>query len=73
MLLRSEKILFATSKLCKNIAAVGSLFRIKEGKTQYNHGNTYSATPSREDLLKLIHIIAVNDWDYAHADHCIRI
>ena len=38
------------------------------GQTQYNHGNTYSATPSREELLILIHIIAVYDWDYAHVD-----
>ena len=39
-----------------------------DGRTQYNHGNTYSATPSREELLILIHIIAVFDWEYAHVD-----
>ena len=41
---------------------------VADGRTQYNAGETYSATPSREELLVLMHIIAALDWDYAHID-----
>ena len=30
--------------------------------------NTYAATPSREQLLILLHVVASHDWDYWHVD-----
>ena len=41
---------------------------VGDGRTHYHCGDTYSATPSREELLVLIHIISSFDWDYAHLD-----
>jgi hypothetical protein len=41
---------------------------VGNGKTQYKAGATYSPTPSREEFLLLLHIIAVNDWVYVHID-----
>ena len=41
---------------------------VADGRTHNNAGQTYSATPSREELLILMHIIAALDWDYAHVD-----
>ena len=41
---------------------------VADGRTHNHAGQTYSATPSREELLILMHIIAALDWDYAHVD-----
>ena len=41
---------------------------VADGRTHANPGETYSATPSREEFLIFMHIIAGLDWDYAHVD-----
>ena len=41
---------------------------VADGRTHHHAGETYSATPSREELFILMHIIAALDWDYAHID-----
>ena len=41
---------------------------VANGKTQYMSGPTYASTPSREELLVLLHLFAVFDWDYVHLD-----
>jgi hypothetical protein len=41
---------------------------VGDGRTHYHAGSTYAATPSREELLVLLHVIAALDWDYAHVD-----
>eukprot|EP01034_Spumella_vulgaris_P022931 gene22931-29109_t len=41
---------------------------VGDGRTHHNAGNTYSATPSREELLVVLHIVASLGWDYAHVD-----
>lgn len=41
---------------------------VADGRTHHHAGDTYSATPSREELFILMHIIAALDWDYAHID-----
>ena len=41
---------------------------VGDGRTQHHATDTYSATPSREELLVLFHIIAKLDWDYYLAD-----
>jgi len=41
---------------------------VGNGKTQYRAGSTYSPTPSREEFLLLMHIVAVYDWEYVHID-----
>ena len=41
---------------------------VADGRTHHHAGDTYSATPSREELLILMHVIAALDWDYAHID-----
>ena len=41
---------------------------VADGRTHTNPGETYSATPSREEFLIFMHIIAGLDWDYAHID-----
>ena len=41
---------------------------VGDGRTHYNTGNTYAATPSREELLVLLHICAALGWHYAHVD-----
>ncbi len=38
------------------------------GRNHTKHGNTYSPTPSREEFLILLHIIATLDFDYWHLD-----
>ena len=38
------------------------------GCNHTKHGNTYSPTPSREEFLILLHIIATLDFDYWHLD-----
>ena len=41
---------------------------VADGRTHNHAGQTYSATPSREELFILMRIIAALDWDYAHVD-----
>ena len=41
---------------------------VADGRTHHHAGDTYSATPSREELFILMHLIAALDWDYAHID-----
>ena len=41
---------------------------VADGRTHHHAGETYSATPSREELFILMHIIAALGWDYAHID-----
>lgn len=41
---------------------------VGDGRTQHHASLTYSATPSREELLIFFHIIATFDWEYAHLD-----
>lgn len=41
---------------------------VGDGRTHYNAGNTYSATPSREELLAILHLAAAYDWDIVHLD-----
>jgi len=41
---------------------------VADGWQHIVHGATYSATPSREELLILLHVIAVKDWEYYHLD-----
>jgi hypothetical protein len=41
---------------------------VADGRTHKSAGNTYSATPSREEFLIFMHLIAGLDWDYAHID-----
>jgi hypothetical protein len=41
---------------------------VADGRTHHHAGETYSATPSREELFILMHIIAALNWDYAHID-----
>jgi hypothetical protein len=38
------------------------------GKNQKLVGNVYASTPSREELLILLHIYAALDWDFVHID-----
>lgn len=38
------------------------------GKTQIGAGETYSPTPSREELLLLLHLAAFYDWEITHLD-----
>ena len=50
----------------------GSLVRkvrlVADGRMHKTTVITYSATPSREELLILLHIFSSNDWDYYHID-----
>jgi len=41
---------------------------VADGRTHHHAGDTFSATPSREELLILMHLVAALDWDYAHID-----
>lgn len=41
---------------------------VGDGRTQYRAGATYAATPSREELLIILHIAAVFGWPYVHVD-----
>lgn len=41
---------------------------VADGRYHKNHGPTYSPTPSREELLILLHICAARGWDYWHVD-----
>ena len=52
----------------KDGAQVYKVRLVADGRTHYHAGETYSATPSREELLILVHVIAALNWDYAHID-----
>jgi hypothetical protein len=41
---------------------------VADGRQHNLHGATYAPTPSREELLMLMHIMAVHDMDYFHVD-----
>jgi hypothetical protein len=41
---------------------------VADGRRHLKHGPTYAATPSREDLLLLLHIFATDDIDYFFLD-----
>jgi len=41
---------------------------VADGRSHRTDANTYSSTPSREELLILLHIFATNDWVYYHVD-----
>ena len=49
-------------KLVHKVRLVG------DGRTHYHAGDTYSATPSREELLILLHVAAGLGWHYVHLD-----
>jgi len=37
---------------------------VADGRFRLKHGNTYSPTPSREELYIILHIFAANDMEY---------
>ena len=39
-----------------------------DGRTQYNAGSTYAPTPSREELMILLHVCASRGWELIHID-----
>ena len=41
---------------------------VNGSKQKTTAADTYAATPSREQLLILLHVIAINDWEYWHVD-----
>ena len=41
---------------------------VADGRHHHKHGATYSPTPSREELLILLHLFSSNDYDYYHID-----
>jgi hypothetical protein len=41
---------------------------VGDGRTHYSAGKTYAATPSREELLIMVHAIGHNDWEWVHID-----
>lgn len=49
-------------KLVRKVRLVG------DGRTHYSAGSTYSPTPSREELLVILHTAAKYDWDIVHID-----
>lgn len=49
-------------KLVRKVRLVG------DGRTHYSAGSTYSPTPSREELLVILHMAAKYDWDIVHID-----
>ena len=49
-------------KLVRKVRLVG------DGRTHLNAGNTYSPTPSREELLVILHMVAMFDWELVHID-----
>ena len=52
----------------KEGALVHKVRLVADGRTHHHAGDTYSATPSREELFILMHVIAAFNWDYAHID-----
>lgn len=55
-------------KKIRDGATVYKVRSVGDGRTHYNAGDCYSATPTREELLILFHIIGHHNWDYAHVD-----
>ena len=41
---------------------------VADGRAHHGAVSTYASTPSREELLILLHVIASLGWDYAHID-----
>ena len=41
---------------------------VADGRHHSQHGPTYSPTPSKEELLVLLHVYAALDWDFFHLD-----
>jgi hypothetical protein len=41
---------------------------VGDGRTHYSAERTYAATPSREEFLLLMHLIATFSWTYYHVD-----
>jgi len=41
---------------------------VADGRNHLGATNTYASTPSREEFLILLHVIASLGWDYAHVD-----
>jgi hypothetical protein len=41
---------------------------VADGRKHSQHGPTYSPTPSREELLVLLHVFAALDWEFFHLD-----
>ena len=52
----------------KNGEQVDKVRLVSDGRTHYSALNSYAATPSREELLVLMHILATLDWTYYHVD-----
>eukprot|EP01041_Mallomonas_annulata_P013096 gene13096-27648_t len=52
----------------KNGETVYKVRLVGDGRDHHHAGETYSATPSREELFVILHVIAALDWDYAHID-----
>jgi hypothetical protein len=49
-------------KVVKKVRLVG------DGRTHYGATNTYAATPGRDELLVILHVIAAKGWDFVHID-----
>jgi hypothetical protein len=49
-------------RIVKKVRLVG------DGRTHYGATNTYAATPGRDELLVLLHVIAAKGWDFVHID-----
>jgi hypothetical protein len=41
---------------------------VADGRNHHHHGPTYSPTPSREELLVLLHLFASKQYDFFHID-----
>ena len=41
---------------------------VADGRQHTKHGNTYSSTPSKEELFILFHVFASQNWEYYHID-----
>ena len=47
----------------KNGQLVQKIRLVADGRFHVKHGNTYSPTPSREELYIILHIFAANDME----------
>ena len=52
----------------KNGQLVRKVRLVADGRFHLKHGNTYSPTPSREELYIILHIFAANDMEYYFID-----
>jgi hypothetical protein len=41
---------------------------VGDGRTHYQAGNTYAATPSRDEFRIFMHLIGIYDWEFYHID-----